>query len=1010
VRKQVSALAVVVAALAAAVGPSTASAIPLDLKTFTVSRSTTQAGAHPDLNIHFDMCDPPHGPGSQACSAPPIGEHEQIKDFTIGTPGGLLGNINAVPYCEYNTWLTLSLGSDFFLHDSCPLDSKLGFTTGHTELGPSIDRTNPGNIYNVRPIGSEPARFGAIVHPDGNFGEPAVFQPTHFKVRTDGDFGLDAVSPNVFKELPSGQGGSFLVAKIRDIDVEIFGQVGARNFLTNPTNCESGPDQVVTVDANSWQDPDRIVSRSAPLISTGCENVPFDPSIDVQRETAQAGAPSGYTVGVNFPDSEEDPIHQSHLKNAEVTLPEGVVLNPAAAANLDACSEEQFGLGNDDPTQCPPASDIGDLKVSTPLLDGDMSDPDIDPLTGNVYFAEPTASEPWRIFLNISDGGLEIKLEGKTEIDEQTGQIKTTFLDNPQTPFTRFELSLRGGPDAILQNPVACGSHTVHADFLPWARPNDPPSHGTFSFDTTGCTTPTPFSPQIPDASTNPTQAGAETVSKLVIDRPDGHQLIKNMNIKLPGGLVGRLTGNPLCPAASAGAGTCTQESKVGSVKVDVGAGPAPIKVGGEIFLTEPLQAGDAAGLSIVVPAKTGPIDLGNVVTTSRVTLRQSDGGIDVVTGDLPEFLAGVYLPVRRVEVLVDRKGFFQNPTSCAPKTLLTDFTSHGAATAQGSFTAAATGCEQLPFAPKLSMSVGPKSQTGISQKPQLTAVVTQDPGQSGISRAEVLLPQVLRPDVTALNSPGKLCRSEQLAENACPPRANIGQATVNTPLLPQPLSGPVYIVQDPNPTNPLPRLVVRLGGMVSIDLNAGNSIKGVRTLNTFENVPDVPQSRFELTVVGGREGILKNFVDLCDNPDHADAKFFGHSGAVFSDKPALEVAGCTGGVTLKLASARVDRRGRVGVDVTCTLRDDDCSGRLAVVTGSGKSARQAATIGSKKFAITSGDKRRIKVKLKRRALRQLRRRGRLKARIEARLSEVRASVERRSVNLKAPKKAKRRR
>ena len=106
--------------------------------------------------------------------------------------------------------------------------------------------------------------------------------------------------------------------------------------------------------------------------------------------------------------------------------------------------------------------------------------------------------------------------------------------------------------------------------------------------------------------------------------------------------------------------------------------------------------------------------------------------------------------------------------------------------------------------------------------------------------------------------------------------------------MLPFELTGPVHIVQEIGSV--LPKLYVYLrGGGLEVLLKARNSFPGVRTENTFDFVPDVPQSYFELNINGGTDGILNNFDDLCTRrPTRArrqfDATFNGHNGAVTHD------------------------------------------------------------------------------------------------------------------------------
>ena len=119
------------------------------------------------------------------------------------------------------------------------------------------------------------------------------------------------------------------------------------------------------------------------------------------------------------------------------------------------------------------------------------------------------------------------------------------------------------------------------------------------------------------------------------------------------------------------------------------------------------------------------------------------------------------------------------------------------------------------------------------------------------------------------LNKPGVLCNGTVVESRGCPPSSQVGTARAVSPLLPQPLTGPVHIIQ--NPGQILPRLAIYLDGMASIRLDAGNSIFGVRILNSFDSVPDLPISSFELKINGGANGILKNFNDLCTS--HIDRR-----------------------------------------------------------------------------------------------------------------------------------------
>ena len=190
-------------------------------------------------------------------------------------------------------------------------------------------------------------------------------------------------------------------------------------------------------------------------------------------ETNQAGVASGQRVSIEYPEYEDDPIWQSALRDADITLPEGMTVAPEAGLGLHRCSAEQFGVDsatgrqlNDDPHMCPDASQIGSLEVTTPVLDF--------PLGGKAFLGpasgpgRPTPASPWRLFLLVEGAGQRIKLTGEMTISEQ-GQVRLALADMPQLPFTRLDLVTLGGEDAILENPPICGPHQGTATLTGWS-------------------------------------------------------------------------------------------------------------------------------------------------------------------------------------------------------------------------------------------------------------------------------------------------------------------------------------------------------------------------------------------------------------------------------------------------------------------------------------------------------------------------------------------------------------
>ena len=76
--------------------------------------------------------------------------------------------------------------------------------------------------------------------------------------------------------------------------------------------------------------------------------------------------------------------------------------------------------------------------------------------------------------------------------------------------------------------------------------------------------------------------------------------------------------------------------------------------------------------------------------------------------------------------------------------------------------------------------------------------------------------------------------------------------------------------------------------------------------------------SNFELTINGGKNGILKNYGDLCDRV-HGEATFTAHSGKTSSDKPLVEVPAC--GIVEGAPRVSVSLRGLAGGKPVLKLR-----------------------------------------------------------------------------------------
>ena len=194
-----------------------------------------------------------------------------------------------------------------------------------------------------------------------------------------------------------------------------------------------------SITADPWSAPGSFVTAAftTPSAMTGCGRLQFSSTLTLQPQSHQAAAPSAYSVDLHIPQSDSpSTLATPHLKKAVVTLPAGVRVSPSAADGLQACSDAQIGIDNAQEASCPEASKLGTVKVKTPLL--------AEPLEGAIFQGTQTPAHLLRLFLVVKGSGVLIKLAGSVDLDSATGQITTTFDNNPQLPFEDLRASISG--------------------------------------------------------------------------------------------------------------------------------------------------------------------------------------------------------------------------------------------------------------------------------------------------------------------------------------------------------------------------------------------------------------------------------------------------------------------------------------------------------------------------------------------------------------------------------------
>ena len=836
------------------------------------------AGAHPDFTTSFVLrhsLDKSGNPHSRA----------RTESVEVSLPQGLLGNPNAIAKCKTGELLAFA---------NCPIDSQVGITRVLVaDLG---EITEP--IYNLEPV-----------HPDrevARFGFYAAFYPVFIDVgvRTAGDYGVTATvhrSPGqgsilgadtVFWGSPADpvHDPQRLTAE-EALHCESTGTAceapggkrevprTGRSFMTNPSACQPGE---VSLAVKSYQLPGQVFSASAPLDPiTGCQGLPFEPSFSAEPTSHAAGAPTGLETKLVLPQHlgvEERAT--STMREARVTLPEGMQIAAGAANWIDTCSEAQVGFHEEVNAACPDASKLGIATITSPSLPV--------PIEGNLYQRNPTPGHQFGLWLVADALGLHIKIPGELEPDKQNGRLTAVFSDLPQVPVEEIDLDVWGGTRAPLQNPATCGTYTTDFTFSPHSQ--DPAAVGQDQMQIDeGCSL--PFDPTIHAGVEN---AVAGQFSPFVFDltRPDGSQALRGFELHLPDGELAKLAGVPLCGEGSAAAGTCPADSRIGSLAAVSGPGPDPLQIpqAGKtqpaIYLAGPYQG---APYSIVseVPAQAGPFDLGILAVRSALEVDPETARATVKADPLPQFFEGVGIAYRRLHAVVDRPGFSLNPTDCREMAVTSDVISTQGTVAHPAARFQVDGCKALKFKPKLSLQLTGGTKRG--DYPALTATLKARKGDANIAKTSVGLPHS---EFLAQEHIITICTRVQFAADKCPRGSIYGKAKAWTPLLDKPLEGPVYLRSS---DHPLPDMVVALRGALEIDLvgRIDSHNGGIRS--TFESVPDAPVSKFVLRMKGGAKGLLVNSTDICRGSHRASVAMQAQNGRAASLRPSLEDTSCSG-------------------------------------------------------------------------------------------------------------------
>ena len=912
----------------------------------------TQAGSHPygfTTTLDFNRT-----------AAPPF-VPALAKDVRVKLPPGLVGNPNAFPECsdaqfERNTFASNECPADSAVGVAVVAVYEPKFLT--FEGAPFFTWAVP--VFNLKPAAGEPARFGfkalvslvtldTSVRTGGDYGVTVSSNNiTQIAPLLSSQVTIWGVPGNPIHD--HARGWECVTRGLWSVFNPSVGackpqeEASPPAFLSLPTSC-TGPLQT-SVEADSWAAPHEALSLG-PSAQTqaldGCNRLPFTPSIKLTPDGTAGSTPTGVNVDVHVPQEETlnaDGLAESDPRNITVTLPAGVAVNPAGGDGLQACSEGLVGftgsqsLGDvpgetatftpalPNPLEqganfCPDASKIATATIKTPILPH--------PIEGAVYLATQNQN-PFgsliAMYIVAEDpvSGVLVKLAGEVHLSA-TGQITAMFKNTPQAPFEDAELHFFGGERAPLATPARCGPYTTSASFTPWLGEEPTTSTSTFNVTSGPNGTPCPgaslpFSPSLHASSAN-IQAGAFTPFTTTISRPDGQQTLQSVQIHTPLGFAGLISSVKPCAEAQANEGTCGPESLIGETTVSAGVGGDPVTVtGGKVYITEK-YAGAPFGLSIVNPVKAGPFDLERdtsnpaqqpacdcLVVRAKIEVNPTTAALTITTDAtgphaIPSLIDGIPVQIQHVSVTVSRPGFTFNPTNCNPLSLTATITGTEGAPQPLSEPFQVTNCALLKFAPKIAVSTGPRftRKNGTNLLFKITYPKSSMGTQSWLNEAKFVIPKQLPARLTTLQ---KACLAKVFETNpaACPPGSQIGQATVHTPILPVPLTGPVYFVSYGGAKFP-EAVIVLQGDGVTLDSHGETFIKNGVTSATFRNIPDAPVESIEVTIPAGPHSEFTGNLPVKANDSFCGQKltmptlFKAQNGLEIHQNTPVAVTGC---------------------------------------------------------------------------------------------------------------------
>ncbi|HEV2858485.1 MAG TPA: hypothetical protein VGW80_08805 [Solirubrobacterales bacterium] len=394
------------------------------------------------------------------------------------------------------------------------------------------------------------------------------------------------------------------------------------------------------------------------------------------------------------------------------------------------------------------------------------------------------------------------------------------------------------------------------------------------------------------DVSTKETNGNVE---------PDGN--LKDVEIDFPPGFVGDPSAAAVCSEAQFAefdetlTSHCPDGSQVGTVELRAATG-------GEAVTTILMPLWNM-GSQDNVPSEFGYSPLISFLHTRAYIRTGRDNGITIVTRELPQPSAIVGATVTLWGVPSDpahdqwrkrtcfnescfsegaktqwpRLPFISNPGDCSQagltSVLRVDSWQEPGNYATAEFTSPGpTGCGKLNFTPTFSWQAD-NQRAGAPSGYSFDLAVPLNRNPDGVAVPPVKKVVATLPEGVTLSPGGadglEACTEEQVGvrnaeKSACPTSSAVGDATLDTPLLPKPMNGTIYLATPhANPFDSLFAIYlvfegfgarVKLPGKVEVNPETG------LVVSTFDNAPQLPFSNMHLHFGGGSRAVLSNPMD----------------------------------------------------------------------------------------------------------------------------------------------------